>query len=70
MNIIKVNFQTGKRIKDDPIEKSPNLRVLPLFHRSDYKTSHKCENIYTYSCLCIKCGACGRKFKEDGTLIK
>lgn len=69
MNIIKVNFQTGQRIKDDPLEKSPNSSVLPLFHCSDYKTSPKCKSIYTYSNICIKCGECGRKFKKDGTLI-
>ena len=70
MSIIKVNFQTGKRIKDDPIEISHNKNNLPLFQRVDYKVSPNCINPDSYYCLCIKCGWCGRKFRKDGTLIK
>lgn len=68
MSIIKVNFQTGKRIKDDPIENIPNNK-LPPFYRVDYKVSPNCINPDSYSYLCIKCGWCGRKFSKDGTLI-
>lgn len=69
MKIIKVNFQTGQRIKDDPIENSPNKNKLPLFQRVDYKVSPNCKNPDSYSYICVKCGACGRKFRKDGTLV-
>lgn len=66
MSIIKVNFQTGKRINDEPLESCPTQYPIPLFYHSTYKISHNCKNIHAY--LCEKCGACGRKFSNDGFL--
>ena len=66
MGIINVNFQTGQRVKDDPIPNSPNHNHLPLFHRADYSCSSKCKN--PTADLCVKCEKCGRRFK-NGQLI-
>ncbi|MBQ0112992.1 MAG: hypothetical protein KBT03_07670 [Bacteroidales bacterium] len=35
----------------------------------DYNVSKNCNNEDSYGCVCVKCGKCGRKFK-DGILVK
>lgn len=67
MKIIRVDFQTGKRIKDAPIKKAPTTQTKQFYHVS-YKVSPNCSNPYSYGCICVKCGACGRKF-NNGCLI-
>lgn len=35
----------------------------------DYAPCEKCTNPDTYGEICVKCGACGRKFDDKGVLI-
>lgn len=35
----------------------------------DYAPCEKCTNPDTYGTICVKCGACGRKFDDKGVLI-
>lgn len=35
----------------------------------DYAPSEECTNPDTYGEICVKCGACGRKFDDKGVLI-
>ena len=35
----------------------------------DYKPCEGCTNPDTYGEICVKCGACGRKFDDKGVLI-
>lgn len=36
---------------------------------ADYKPCKECTNPDTYGEICVKCGACGRKFDDEGNLI-
>lgn len=35
----------------------------------DYKPCEECTNPDAYGMICVKCGACGRKFDDKGNLI-
>ena len=35
----------------------------------DYAPCEKCTNPDAYGTICVKCGACGRKFDKEGRLI-
>jgi len=39
------------------------------FHRSEYRVCENCCNSDSYGVMCLKCGQCGRKFK-NGEMIK
>lgn len=39
---------------------------MPTF--IDYAPADNCNNEWSYGCVCVKCGKCGRKF-ENGILI-
>lgn len=36
----------------------------------DYAPCDKCTNPDTFGEICVKCGACGRKFDDEGVLIE
>ena len=36
----------------------------------EYGVTENCNNLYSFGELCVKCGDCGRKFTNDGILIK
>lgn len=39
-----------------------------MFAHIDYRPSNKCKNSNSYGMICVKCGKCGRKFK-DGVMV-
>ena len=57
-------YQTGKDFSK-PAFSIDNIRRLFV----DYAPCEKCTNPYTCGHICVKCGACGRKFDKEGRLI-
>lgn len=57
-------YQTGKDFSK-PAFNIDNIRRLFV----DYAPCEKCTNPYTWGHICVKCGACGRKFDDKGVLI-
>lgn len=48
--------------KDHTIKKTQD--ASKAFNRSEYRVSPNCKNPDSYGIICIKCGQCGRKFKN------
>jgi hypothetical protein len=57
-------YQTGKDFSK-PAFNIDNIRRMFV----DYAPCEKCTNPYTWGHICVKCGACGRKFDKEGRLI-
>lgn len=57
-------YQTGKDFSK-PVFNIDNIRRMFV----DYAPCEKCTNPDTYGTICVKCGACGRKFDDKGVLI-
>ena len=57
-------YQTGKNFSK-PVLNIDNIRRMFV----DYAPCEKCTNPDTYGMICVKCGACGRKFDDKGVLI-
>lgn len=50
---------------DKPLLDIDEIRRMFL----DYAPCEKCTNPDAYGTICVKCGACGRKFDDKGVLI-
>lgn len=65
-----IDFNSYKKNgHDDEIKKiKSTANKTKTFSHPEYNLSKNCINNYVYG-LCYKCGACGRKFDENGHLI-
>lgn len=55
----------AKRDFDKPLLDVDKIRRMFV----DYAPCEKCTNPNAYGTICVKCGACGRKFDDKGVLI-
>lgn len=60
------SYKNGDDVEFEKIELTANK--LKFFTHPEYNLSKTCRNPKVYE-LCHKCGACGRKFDQNGKLM-